>query len=97
IVEEHLSDIDFDVETLSNELGLSRGHLYKKFMAIIGIGPSAFIRSIRLKRGRELLSQSQMRISEIAYAVGFNTPKRFSVCFKEEYGMTPTEYLESLK
>lgn len=97
IVEQHMSDIDFDVESLSSGLGMSRGHLYKKFMAIIGIGPSAFIRSIRIKRGRQLLQQSQMRVSEIAYAVGFNTPKRFSISFKEEYGMTPTEYIESLK
>lgn len=96
IVEEHMSDVDFDVETLSSELGMSRGHLYKKFMAILGLGPSAFIRSIRIKRGKQLLEQSQMRISEIAYAVGFNTPKRFSASFKEEYGMTPTEYIESL-
>lgn len=97
IVEEHMSDLDFDVEVLSSELGISRGHLYKKFMAIIGMGPSGFIRSIRIKRGRQLLEKCQMRISEIAYAVGYNTPKQFSISFKEQYGMTPTEYLNSLK
>lgn len=97
IVEEHMSDINFDVETLSSQLGLSRGHLYKKFMGIIGIGPGEFIRSIRIKRGRQLLEKSQMRVSEIAYAVGYNTPKRFSISFKEEYGMTPTEYLNTKK
>lgn len=97
IVEEHISDMDFDVETLSSELAMSRGHLYKKLMGIIGMGPSGLIRSIRIKRGRQLLEKSQMRISEIAFAVGYNTPKRFSISFKEEYGMSPTEYINSLK
>lgn len=97
IVEEHMSDLDFDVEVLSSELGISRGHLYKKFMGIIGMGPSGFIRSIRIKRGHQLLEKCQMRVSEIAYAVGYNTPKQFSISFKEQYGMTPTEYLNSLK
>lgn len=97
IVEDHMSDINFDVENLSAQLGMSRGHLYKKFMAILGVGPSGFIRTIRMKRGRQLLEKSQLRVSEIAYAVGYNTPKRFSISFKEEYGMTPTEYLNTLK
>lgn len=97
IVEAHISDLDFDVEALSRELGISRGHLYKKLMGIIGIGPSGFIRSIRIKRGRQLLEKSQMRVSEVAYAVGFNTSKQFSISFKEQYGMTPTEYINSLK
>lgn len=97
ITEEHIGDLDFDVEALSRELGISRGHLYKKFMGIIGMGPSGFIRSIRIKRGKQLLEKSQMRVSEVAYSVGFNTPKQFSISFKDQYGMTPTEYINSLK
>jgi signal transduction histidine kinase/ligand-binding sensor domain-containing protein/CheY-like chemotaxis protein/AraC-like DNA-binding protein len=93
VVEEHMSDYDFSVETLGDAVGLSRGHLYKKLMIITGKGPAEFIRTIRLKRGRQLLEKSQLQIAEIAYAVGYNSPKRFTVNFREEFGMSPSEYL----
>lgn len=64
----------------------------KKLMAITGQGPAEFIRTIRIKRGRALLETSQMQITEIAYAVGFTTVKSFTMNFKAEYGMTPTEF-----
>jgi len=97
IVEEHISDIDFSVEILSMALGLSRGHLYKKLIAITGKGPIEFIRAIRLKRGRQLLEKSQLQIAEIAYEVGFNSPKRFAKYFREEFGFLPSEYLRNYK
>lgn len=97
VVEEYISDADFSVETLSLALGLSRGHLYKKLIAITGKGPTEFIRTIRLKRGRQLLEKSQMQISEIAYEVGFNSPKRFAKHFREEFGLSPSEYLRIYK
>lgn len=97
VVEEYISDADFSVETLSVALGLSRGHLYKKLVAITGKGPTEFIRTIRLKRGRQLLEKSQMQIAEIAYEVGFNSPKRFAKYFREEFGLSPSEYLRNYK
>jgi DNA-binding response OmpR family regulator len=96
-VEENIGDTDFSVETLSIILGLSRGHLYKKLIAITGKGPTEFIRTIRLKRGRQLLEKSQMQISEIAYEVGFNSPKRFAKYFRDEFGLSPSEYLRIYK
>ncbi|HKK11629.1 MAG TPA: hybrid sensor histidine kinase/response regulator transcription factor, partial [Flavobacteriaceae bacterium] len=93
IVEEHMGDTEFSVELLGESLGLSRGHLYKKLKVITGKGPAEFIRIIRLKRGRQLLEKSQLQISEIAYEVGFNSPKRFTKYFKEEFGILPSEYL----
>lgn len=97
IVEKHLTDSDFSVEILSELLGLSRSHLYKKLMCITGKGPAEFIRIVRLKRGRQLLEKSQMQIAEVAYAVGFNSPKRFTQNFRNEFGISPSEYLRSLK
>lgn len=97
IVEDHISDTNFSVETLSLALGLSRGHLYKKLVAITGKGPTEFIRTIRLKRGRQLLEKSQLQIAEIAYEVGFNSPKRFAKYFREEFGISPSEYLRNYK
>ena len=96
-VEKRIADSDFSVEELSAAVGLSRTHLYKKLMFITGKGPSEFIRTIRLKRGRQLLEESQLQISEIAYAVGFNSPKRFTINFKNEFGVSPSEYLKRLK
>jgi signal transduction histidine kinase/ligand-binding sensor domain-containing protein/DNA-binding response OmpR family regulator len=92
IVEQNISDSDFSVETLATATAMSRSTLYKKLMAITGQGPAEFIRTIRIKRGRALLESSQMQVTEIAYAVGFTTVKSFTMNFKSEYGMTPSEY-----
>ena len=97
IVEEHIGDTEFSVEELGAAVGLSRSHLYKKLMSITGKGPAEFIRTIRLKRGRQLLGKSQLQIAEIAYAVGFNSPKRFTINFKGEFGLSPSEYLRTYK
>jgi len=96
LVEERIGDPDFSVEELGMAVGLSRSHLYKKLMGITGKGPAEFIRTLRLKRGRQLLEKSQMQIAEIAYAVGFNSPKRFTINFKNEFGMLPSDYVRGL-
>lgn len=96
IVEENMSNPDFSVEMLSTNLGMHRTHLYKKLSCITGKTPIEFIRLIRLKRAAQYLAQSQLYISEIAYKVGFNTPRLLSKYFKEEYNMTPREYIRSL-
>ena len=92
LVEEHMADSDYSVEQLSSDLSMSRANLYKKMMNITGQSPHDFMRSIRLKRACQLLERSQMQVSEIAYAVGYSSPKRFSENFKAEYGVTPSEY-----
>ena len=97
IVEEHMGDSNFSVVQLGDTLGMSRNNLYKKLMAITGMGPSDFIRTMRLKRACQLLQKSQLQVSEIAYTVGYNSPKVFSQSFKAEYGMTPSEYVKSLR
>ncbi len=91
-VEEHIADPDFSVEDLSRELGMSRVYLYKKLVALTGKAPLDFIRTIRLQQAAQLLEKSQLNISEIAYKVGFNNPKYFAKCFKEEYDMLPSAY-----
>lgn len=94
IVEEHIGDSEFSVEELGAKLGVSRSQLYKKLMSITGKGPVEFIRILRLKRGMQLLKKSQMQIAEIAYTVGFNSPKRFSKYFRNEFGLSPSDYLQ---
>lgn len=91
-VEKNMDRSELSVEELSHELGMSRVHLYKKLTSITGKSPVEFIRVIRLKRAAQLLRESQLNVSEIAYEVGFNNPKYFSKYFKEEFGMLPSEY-----
>ena len=91
-VENNIDRSDLSVEELSRELGMSRVHLYKKLTAITGRSPVEFIRIIRLKRAAQMLKESQLNVSEIAYSVGFNNPKYFSRYFKEEFGSLPSDY-----
>lgn len=82
---------------LGQELSLSRTYLYKKLINITGKGPAEFIRTIRMKRAKQYLERSQMQITEIASALGYNSPKRFTENFKAEYGMAPSEYQRRMR
>ena len=96
-VERNMDNPDYSLEDLSSELGLSKTHLNRKLAAIINMKPLQFIRSVRLKRAAQLLVSSQYNVNEIADMVGFNTLKYFNRYFKEEFGMTPTQYREKNK
>jgi AraC-like DNA-binding protein len=95
-VEEHMADADYSVAQLGSDVGMTRGHLYKKLMAITGKSPIEFVRIIKMKRGKSLLDQGKTNISEVADMVGYS-PKQFAHYFKMMYGNTPTEYLRKLK
>ena len=91
-VEQYLSDQDFDVERLGEEVCLSRTQLYRKLFALTGQAPSDFIRTLRLKRGAALLGQKTGTVAEIAYQIGFKEPSYFSRCFAQVYGCPPSQY-----
>ena len=91
IVEENIDNTNFSVEELSATIGMSRGHLYKKLLSITGKTPVEFIRILRIKRGKQLLEQSQMNISQIAYQVGLSQ-NQFTKYFRDEYGCLPSKY-----
>lgn len=95
IVEENIDNSEFSVEDLSMEVGMTRGHLYKKLMFIMGVSPVQFIRIIRMKRGKSLMEQGWTNISEVAYAVGYS-PKQFSHHFKQTFGVIPSAFLSQL-
>lgn len=92
LVEQHLADPDFTVEQLSQELGMSRVHFYKKITSLTNQTPLEFIRTVRLRRAQQLLRDSQLTVAEVAYRVGFNNPKNFSRYFKQEFGVLPSQY-----
>lgn len=93
-VEANISRTDLSVEELAKALNMSRVHLYKKLSQVTGKSPIEFIRIIRLKRAVQLLRDSQLNVSEIAYQVGFNNPKYFTKYFKDEFGVLPSVYQE---
>ena len=91
-VEDRMSDPQLSVEDLASHMGMARVTLYKKLLQITGKAPLEFIRTVRMKRAAQLLRESQMRVSEIAYSVGYNNPKIFAKHFKDEFGMLPSTY-----
>ncbi len=95
-IEANIQDVNYSVVQLSTAVGLTRGHLYKKLMAITGKSPIEFIRIIKLKRGKSLLDQGKTNISEVADMVGFSA-KQFAHYFKMNYDDTPSEYLKKRK
>jgi len=95
-VEANISDQNYSVVQLSAAVGMTRGTLYKKLMAIVGKSPVEFIRIVRLKRGKDLLDQGRTNVSEVADKVGYS-PKMFAQYFREMYGYTPSDYLKQQK
>jgi len=91
-VEKNMDNPGFSVEDLSHALFMSRVALYKKILSLTGKTPIEFIRILRLKRAAQLLQKSQKKIAEVAYDVGYNNPKIFTKYFKEEFGVTPSQY-----
>ena len=96
LIEENMQDMEYSVSQLSSAVGMTRGHLYKKLMAITGKSPVEFIRIIKMKRGKSLLDQGKTNISEVADMVGFSA-KMFAHYFKMMYGSTPSDYLRKHK
>ena len=95
-VNNHLEDPNFDQAQFADEMLTSKSTLYKKLKSLAGLNTSSFIRNVRLKAACRIMEEKgiNIRVSELAYAVGFNDPKYFSSCFKKEFGMLPSEYIE---
>ncbi len=86
-----MSEEDFGVEELAKVVAMSRSQLHRKLAALTGQSPSEVLRNTRLLRAKELLQKKAATPSEVAYQVGFNSHTYFSKCFKEEFGMSPSE------
>ena len=91
-INKNMGDTDFNVEKLSEDVGISRAQLHRKMKEITGIPASEFLRNIRLKQAARLLKEHKVNVTEIAYTVGFNNQAYFSTVFRKHYGKTPSEY-----
>ncbi len=97
LVEENLADCDFDLEIMARKLGVSRRQLFRKLRAAAGCSPNTLIRTLRLQRAAQLLTETQMTVTEITYAVGFSDLKYFRTIFRDYHGVSPGEYLKRSK
>jgi signal transduction histidine kinase/ligand-binding sensor domain-containing protein/DNA-binding response OmpR family regulator len=94
LTEKNMQEPDFSVEKLSLEIGISRAHLYNKLLSLTGKTPIEYIRIMRIRRAAQLLEKSQLTVMEVAYKVGFNDPRYFTKHFKNEYDMTPSQFVK---
>ena len=93
LVENNLDDSEFNIDVFAREMGLGRTTLFNKIRGITGLTPNNFISNIRLKKAADLLlNNPELNISDIAYTLGFSSPRYFNKCFKDLFGYSPVEY-----
>lgn len=97
-IHKHIDDESYDRDALASDMGTSASTLYNKLRSITGMNVSAFIRDVRMKEARRLgMENPDLRVSDLAYSVGFHDPRYFATCFKKQFGTQPKEFLESLQ
>ncbi|WP_340114822.1 hybrid sensor histidine kinase/response regulator transcription factor [Maribellus mangrovi] len=97
VIEENLEDEDLSISFVAAQLNMSHSTLYRKIKALTNLTANEFIRKVRINFAEQLLITGQYNISEIMYQIGINSSSYFRQCFKDEFGMNPSEYLQKLK
>lgn len=97
LIEENLSSEKIDINYLSDKMCMSGSTLYRKMKALTGLSTNEYIRKVKMKNAERLLLEGKFNISEIAYKVGMNSTGYFRQCFKEEFGLSPSDYLKQIK
>ena len=97
VVNERLSDEDFNVEALADAVGLSRVQLHRRMKDMTGISVGEFIRNLRLQQAAKLLEKGDVTIAQVTYAVGMANPTHFAAAFKKYFGIPPVEYMNKHK
>ena len=92
IIDEHIPDTSFGVEVLAEKIAISHSLLYKKITSLTGTSPRELIKKLRLNKAAKLIESDTGNISEIALEVGFNNPSHFAECFKNQFGVAPSQY-----
>ena len=93
-VEDKMADPQFRIETIAEIMAMSQKTFYRKFKSLTGSTPAEFVRDIRLRNAKQFLDAPDNNVSDVAYMVGFSSPKYFSTCFKEKYGVSPSDYIK---
>lgn len=96
-MERNIDNGELVVDDLVHEMAVSRSVFFKKLKSLTGLAPIEFIKEMRVKRAAQLIETGEFNMTQISYMVGINDPRYFSKCFKQRFGMTPTEYREKQK
>lgn len=91
-IQEHMDHTDLSIESISEHVGISRVHFYRKIKSLTGVTPQEFLKTIRLKYAASLIVQKKLRVSEVAYMCGYKDLAYFSKSFREFHGVSPTQY-----
>ena len=91
VIADQLADENFSIDTLAEQMNMSRSNFYRKIKALSGMSPNDYLKALRMNKAAELI-QGGTRISEVAAQVGFTSSSYFAKCFKEEYGQTPSQF-----
>jgi AraC-like DNA-binding protein len=94
VINKNISNSDLSVDSIADEVGISRVHLHRKMKELTGQTPHDFIRNLRLKQAANLLANHGMNVTEVMYACGFSNSASFSTVFKKFYGMSPRDYMK---
>ena len=92
VMERQMDNNTLTVDELVEEMGMGRTVFFNKLKNMTGLSPVEFIREMRIKRAAQLLEERQYNITEVTYMVGMNDSRYFAKCFKNTYGVTPSEY-----
>lgn len=93
-INQNMSNSDYNVEMLTQDVGISRAQLHRKMKEMTGIAVSEFIRNLRLEYAAKLLKSHKVNVTQVAYEVGFCNPAHFSTVFHKHFGFSPSEYVE---
>lgn len=93
VIEDNMDDSDFNIDTIASGIGLSRSAFFKKLKSLTGLAPVDLVKEIRLNKSVELIKNTDLSVSEIAFAVGFKDSGYYSKCFRKKYNQTPREYM----
>lgn len=93
VIEENLDNSDFNIDAIASTIGLSRSAFFKKLKSLTGLAPVDLVKEIRLNKSIELIKNTNLSISEIAFAVGFKDSGYYGKCFRKKYNQTPREYM----
>ena len=97
VIEANIDNGDFNIDSIADTLAISRSAFFKKLKSLTGLAPVDTIKEYRLNKSIELLQNTDMTVSEIAFAVGFKESGYYGKCFRKKYGQTPTEYMSKYR
>ena len=97
IVNKNISNSEFNITQMVDEVGMSRTQLHRKLKELTGFSAARFMQNIRMQQAMKLLKEKRVNVSQIAYSVGFSSQTHFSTTFKQYYGISPTEYIRQIE